>query len=348
MLLVLFLTAPSALAQEAPPKEGVIRDLARHGDRAIQCRRELDGAWREFRQTDIKPYLTKQAREDERDRLTAIIARTEACAKDGERAFADLLPVLEIACGQQGDEACRRWAKSQREARAGAAVAVEQQSSWEEAAKGALARLAEARSITYPKYGQTFQSQREDEKMFLYDLAEATRRSQAARVGAAAWRERVTFVPLEDPVARAAAEGRRRETQSLAAIIGLGRSALDAADAGQTEQFRMALKDFAAQADGLPRAPRSPELRDALKDLRVRLGDLDTAWRRELGNADRVAYLTEELRKPAYARRPDASEENLQLARRRQAEAAADRPRLIADLRALLATSEGLAATLPE
>jgi len=86
------------------------------------------------------------------------------------------------------------------------AVAAQQESRCDEAAKLALARLAETKSTASPKQGLTLRSQRKDEEMLVADAAaEATRCSQAARVGAAPWRQRVTFVPLEDPGARAAA-----------------------------------------------------------------------------------------------------------------------------------------------
>jgi len=109
-----------------------------------------------------------------------------------------------------------------------------------------------------------------------------------------------------------------------------------AASAGDIDRYSATLSDLTSR---LPRVayliPETEsglvELRDAIADAVHIAGALESTWRRERHSTDRAVYLTSELARPPYQRGPEAVQANLDLARRRQAEAANERTRLVAE-----------------
>jgi hypothetical protein len=88
--------------------------------------------------------------------------------------------------------------------------------------------------------------------------------------------------------------------------------------------------------------PSLVKARDAITTAAHTAQSLQHVWNVEQGNAKRAEYLESELAKPHRDRSPAASEQNRDLARRRQGEGARERARLVSEFRRQLERCKAL------
>ena len=307
----LALCASSAFGQVAPPKDKVLRELGELGAKAAECQE-----------------TAKFAGGD-----PAALARAQECAKQNERAFATMLPVLQRACREQSDRGCQDWATKQYEARqqlpaAEAARAdceaqraslsrskldaVQGTTRWSTSAQGSSTGSSSnvgpygygstSSGSSAGRYDRSTEVRRRDEDVLEQALTVINSKCQEAAATEAMYRSRLTLVPLDEPDVRAAAaraeSDRAKIATELLALSVLANDATDAGDAGRYEEFQATFNDFETKIAKLKARPElDRDGRAAVLRLQRSLADFAQAWRWERTHADRVAYFRSEIAK---------------------------------------------------
>ncbi|PYM11200.1 MAG: hypothetical protein DMD81_27610 [Candidatus Rokuibacteriota bacterium] len=340
----LALCASSAFGQVAPPKDKVLRELGELGAKAAECQE-----------------TAKFAGGD-----PAALARAQECAKQNERAFTTMLPVLQRACREQSDRGCQDRAdcEGQRASLSRWKLdAVQGTTRWSTSAQGSSTGSSSnvgpygygstSSGSSASRYDRSTEVRRRDEDVLEQALTVINSKCQEAAATEAMYRSRLTLVPLDEPDVRAAAaraeSDRAKIATELLALSVLANDATDAGDAGRYEEFQATFNDFETKIAKLKARPElDRDGRAAVLRLQRSLADFAQAWRWERTHADRVAYFRSEIAKqdPGTFQGRQITltyQTNMENSRREQQQVATEKARLLTELHGQAARFEQIA-----